>query len=81
MVSAVTGAGSRPGIAFEASYQGGAGMLSGEMARYQIADRHHEAEADRVARSTRRSKAVEARSFTRRIGRAAIAAAVWPVKH
>ena len=56
-------------------------MLSGEMARYQIADRHHEAEADRVARSTRRSKAVEARSFTRRIGRAAIAAAVWPVKH
>lgn len=56
-------------------------MLSGEMARYQIADRHREAEADRVARSTRRSKAVDARSFTRRIGRAAIAAATWPVKH
>ena len=56
-------------------------MLSGEMARYQIADRHREAEADRVARSTRRSKAVDARSFTRRIGRAAIAAATWPVRH
>jgi hypothetical protein len=56
-------------------------MLSGEMARYQIADRHREAEADRMARSTRRSKTGEARSVTRRIGRAAIAAAVWPVKH
>lgn len=56
-------------------------MLSGEMARYRIAERHREAEADRLARSTRRVKAVEARSFTRRIGRAALAAATWPVKH
>ena len=56
-------------------------MLSGEMARYQIADRHREAQADRLARSTRRARSVEARSFTRRIGRAAIAAATWPIKH
>jgi hypothetical protein len=56
-------------------------MLSGEMARYQIADRHREAQAERLARSTRRSKAAEGRSFTRRIGRAAIAAATWPIKH
>ena len=42
---------------------------------------YEKAEADRLARSTRRSKAVEARSFTRRIGRAALAAATWPVKH
>jgi len=56
-------------------------MLSGDMARYQIADRHREAHADRLARSTRRGKAVEARGFTRRIGRAALAAATWPVKH
>lgn len=56
-------------------------MLSGEMARHQIADRVREAEADRLARSTRRSKAAESRSVTRRIGRAALAAATWPIKH
>lgn len=56
-------------------------MLSGEMARYQIADRVREAEADRMARSTRRAKALQSRSFTRKIGRAALAAALWPIKH
>ncbi len=56
-------------------------MLSGEMARYQIADRVRDAEADRLARSTRRSKALQSRSLTRRIGRAALAAATWPIKH
>jgi len=56
-------------------------MLSGEMARYQIADRVREAEAARTARSTRRVKAVESRSISRRIGRAALAAATWPIKH
>jgi len=61
--------------------RGGAEMLSGEMARYQINDRVREAEADRVARSTRRSKAAESRGVTRRIGRAALAAATWPIKH
>jgi hypothetical protein len=61
--------------------RGGAEMLSGEMARYQIGDRVREAEADRLARSTRRSKAADSRSVTRRIGRAALAAATWPIKH
>ena len=56
-------------------------MLSGEMARYQIADRVREAEADRVARSTRRARAADQRSFTRRSGRAALVAALWPFKH
>jgi hypothetical protein len=56
-------------------------MLSGEMAKYQIADRVRDAEADRLARSTRRAKALETGSFTRRVGRAALAAALWPVKH
>ncbi len=56
-------------------------MLSGEMARYQISDRVREAEADRRARSTRRSKAIESRGVARRIGRAALAAATWPIKH
>jgi hypothetical protein len=61
--------------------RGGAEMLSGEMARHQIGDRVREAEADRLARSTRRSKAAESRGVTRRIGRAALAAATWPIKH
>jgi hypothetical protein len=56
-------------------------MLSGEMARHQIADRVREAEAERVARSTRKGKAMESRGITRRIGRAALAAATWPIKH
>ena len=56
-------------------------MLSGEMARHQIGDRVREAEAERLARSTHRSKAAESRSVTRRIGRAALAAATWPIKH
>ena len=56
-------------------------MLSGEMARYQIADRVREAEADRLARSTRRAKTADQRGFTRKVGRAALAAALWPIKH
>jgi len=60
---------------------GGTEMLSGEMARHQIADRVREAEAARMARSTRKGKAMESRGITRRIGRAALAAATWPIKH
>jgi hypothetical protein len=56
-------------------------MLSGEMARYQIADRVREAEAARLARSTRKGKAMESRGITRRIGGAALAAATCPIKH
>jgi hypothetical protein len=56
-------------------------MLSGEMARYQIADRVREAEAGRLAKSTRRAKVADERGLTRRVGRAALAAALWPVKH
>ena len=61
--------------------EGGAQMLSGEMARHQIADRVREAEAARLARSTRKGKAMESRGITRRIGRAALAVATWPIKH
>jgi hypothetical protein len=56
-------------------------MLSGDMARSQIADRVREAEAARLAKSTRRAKAASDQSFRRRIGRAALAAALWPTKH
>jgi hypothetical protein len=56
-------------------------MLNGEIARYQIADRIREAEADRRSRSTRRSRVADERGFTRRVTRAAIAAVAWPVRH
>jgi len=56
-------------------------MLNGEMARHQIADRVREAEAERFARATRRSRAVDERSTARRFARAAIATVLWPVKH
>ena len=55
-------------------------MLSGDMARYQIADRVREAEAARLAKSTRRAKSASDQSLRRRIGRAP-AAALWPTKH
>lgn len=56
-------------------------MLSGEMARLRIADRVREAEAERVARATRRSRVADERSVARRFTRAAIATVLWPVKH
>jgi hypothetical protein len=56
-------------------------MLSGEMAKYQIADRVREADAERRARQTRRSRMADERSFGRRVSRAAIAVVLWPVKH
>jgi hypothetical protein len=56
-------------------------MLSGEMARYQIADRVREAEAARLAKATRRARTADERGFVRRVGRAALAAALWPGKH
>jgi hypothetical protein len=56
-------------------------MLSEEMARYRIADRVREAEAERRARQTRRSKMADERSIGRRVSRAAAAVVLWPVRH
>lgn len=56
-------------------------MLSGDMARYQIADRIREAEAGRIAKTTRRARSADERGVARRVGRAALAAALWPIKH
>jgi hypothetical protein len=56
-------------------------MLSGDMARYQIADRVREAEAERRARQTRRSRTADEHSLVRRVGRAAIAVVAWPIRH
>ncbi len=56
-------------------------MLNGEMAKFQVSDRIREAEAERRARMTRRSRMADERSFARRVSHAAIAAVVWPVRH
>jgi hypothetical protein len=56
-------------------------MLSGEMAKLQIADRVRDADAERRARQTRRSRMADEHGFTRRVGRAALAVVVWPVRH
>ena len=56
-------------------------MLSGDMARFQIADRVREAESDRRARGSRRSRSLDQRGTARRVGRAAISAVLWPIKH
>ena len=56
-------------------------MLSGDMARSQIADRVREAEAARLAKSTRRAKTASDQGIRRRIGRTALVAALWPGKH
>jgi hypothetical protein len=70
-----------PSLPSDAATEEDAQMLSGEMARHQIDDRIREAEAERRARQTRRSRMADERSFSRRVGRAAIAVVIWPVKH
>jgi hypothetical protein len=55
-------------------------MLTGEVARYQIADRIREAEAARAARSSRGGRALTARSGVRRIARTAVAFVLWPTR-
>jgi hypothetical protein len=55
-------------------------MLSGEVARYQIADRIREAEAAHRARSSRRGRALAARGRARRIASTAVALVLWPTR-
>ena len=56
-------------------------MLNREMANYRIADMAREAELERRARQTRRSRTADQHSFARRVGRAAMAVVIWPVRH
>ena len=56
-------------------------MLAGDLAHHRVADLMREAEADRLAQRTRRSRTADRRSTLRRFSQAAIAAVVWPVKH
>ena len=56
-------------------------MLSGEMAKMQIADRVRDAEFDRRTRSARRSKAATANREPRRTFRPRFVAALVPGRH
>lgn len=56
-------------------------MLTGEMAKYRIDDRVREAQASRLARSTRAGRAGEARHGVRRVASVVAAAILWPVRH
>ncbi len=56
-------------------------MLTGEMAKYRIHDRVREAQAERLARSTRAGRAGEATSGVRRVVAAVGAAILWPIRH
>ena len=58
-------------------------MLNGDpsLALYRMADRLREAEAARLSKATRRARTADERGVTRRVGRAALAVALWPVKH
>jgi hypothetical protein len=56
-------------------------MLTGEMAKYRIDDRVREAQAERLARSTRAGRAGEARTGVRRVVSVVGAAILWPIRH
>jgi hypothetical protein len=56
-------------------------MLTGEMAKYRIDDRVREAQAERMARSTRAGRAGEARNGVRRVVSVVAAAILWPIRH
>jgi hypothetical protein len=56
-------------------------MLTGEMAKFRIDDRVREAQAARLALSTRAGRAGEARSGVRRVVVAVAAAILWPIRH
>lgn len=55
--------------------------LAGELSRHRMQDLMREAEAERLARTTRRARLADGRSASRRFARAAIAAVMWPVRH
>jgi hypothetical protein len=57
------------------------GMLSSEMAKFQIQDRVREAESFRTTRATRSVRDAERRSRSRKVARGALMAFLWPVKH
>jgi hypothetical protein len=56
-------------------------MITGDMAREQIADRVREADAFRRSRSTRRGKQLERQSAARKVYVSFVAALAGPFRH
>lgn len=55
--------------------------LAGELSRHRMQDLVREAEAERLARSTRRARMADRQGANHRFARAAMAAVAWPVQH
>jgi hypothetical protein len=55
-------------------------ILAGEHSRDRMQDLMREAEAERLARSTRRARMADRQGGNRRFARAAMAAVAWPVQ-
>jgi hypothetical protein len=55
-------------------------ILAGELSRHRMQDLLREAEAERLARSTRRARMADRQGANRRFARAAMAAVAWPVQ-
>jgi hypothetical protein len=55
-------------------------ILAGELSRHRMQDLVREAEAERLARSTRRALMAGRQGANRRFARVAMAAVAWPVQ-
>ena len=56
-------------------------ILAGELSGHRMHDLMREAEAERLARSTRRARVADRQGANRRFAQAALTAVVWPIKH
>lgn len=56
-------------------------MYTGDLAKYQMADRMREAQAYRVARDLQESRGRNQPGRVRRMAHGALVAILWPVKH
>jgi hypothetical protein len=56
-------------------------MYTGDLAKYQMADRMREAQAYRVARDLHESLGGNRPGRVRRIAHGALVAILWPIKH
>jgi hypothetical protein len=54
---------------------------TGDMARYQMADRMREAEAYRLAKEARSGRRSQPGGSVRRVAASALSLLLWPVKH
>jgi hypothetical protein len=55
-------------------------ILAADLSRHRMQDLVREAEAERLARSTRRARMADRQGASRRFARAAMTAVVWPVQ-